>query len=223
MISHVQSLIRPALGAAALVPVVAILAACGSPSSATPSISAAASPSGSSAAAAPTYPQLTYAQLVKALPSLSDVPVGYTAEKPESKDSDVTACNFQPPNKETGYASITFDGTGGSDIAATIRQYGSATDASAQMAALVHATQAGCSMKTSGTTVRVAQMSAPKLGDSSTGFAISGQGFVIDDVDVQVGPAIIQIGQGGMAAANVAQATSVAKKAIADYQRVAKG
>lgn len=222
---------RGALGAALLVPVVAALAACSFSSSAaasgTPSAvssqSAAPASATSPSSTAPTYRKLTPDQLVKTLLTLDGLPAGYTAEKPDLTDSNETFCHYKQPNKENGYAAITFDGGSSSAIGHTIRQYDSVADASAQQDALAKAVQAGCSMTENGTKLKVAQMSAPKLGDRTIGVALTGGGVTIDEVFVQVGPSVLAIAEAGVGSANVTEMTSLAKKAIAKYESAAGG
>lgn len=226
---------RNALGVAVLVPALAALAACGGSSSAsapsraptatqpmaksgTPSASTVAT---SRPAASPTYQQLTSDKLVDALLTLEDVPAGYTADKPERTDPNKTFCHYTPPNKENGYVAITFERSSTGLIGHTIRQYDSVADASAQQDALAKAVRAGCSMTDSGTTLKVAQMSAPKLGDRSIGVELTGSGATIDEVFVQVGPVVLAVADGGVGGADVAQMTSVAQKAIAKYKSAA--
>lgn len=184
---------RGALGSVVLVPALAALAACGGSSSGPasgdavittqstkPSAPSKASVEGASKVpSAPTYRQLTSDKMVNALLTLDDVPAGYTADKPDRTDSNVTFCHYKQPNKENGYAAITFEKSTGL-IGHTIRQYDTAADASLQQEALAKAVEAGCSMTDDDKKLTVARMSAPKLGDRSVGVTLSGQGAVID-------------------------------------------
>lgn len=167
----------------------------------------------------PTYRQLSSDQLVSALLTLDDVPPGYTADKHDRTDSNVTFCHYKQPNKENGYAAITFEKSTGL-IGHTIRQYDSVADATAQQDALTKAVDAGCSMTDNGKKLTVARMSAPKLGDRSVGVALTGQGAVIKEVFVQVGPVVLAVADVGVGDADAAQMTRVAKKAIAKYKRL---
>jgi hypothetical protein len=45
----------------------------------------------------PNYAQLAVDKLVDALPTLDDMPAGYTAETPETKDTNETFCNDKQP------------------------------------------------------------------------------------------------------------------------------
>lgn len=224
---------RCALGAVFLVSALMAVAGCGGSSSAstvsnaavTTQSTKASTPSKATAitstpASTPTYRQLTSDKIVNALLTLDDVPAGYTADKPERTDSNVTFCNYKQPNKENGYAAITFEKSTGL-IGHTIRQYDSVADATAQQEALAKAVEAGCSMTDNGKKLTVARMSVPKLGDRSVGVTLSGQGAVIDEVFVQVGPVVLAVADAGAGDADVAQMTSVAKTAIAKYKGVA--
>lgn len=226
--------LRPARHAVLIVLSGLMLAACGSTSS-TPSADERPTPGASSPVptqpatsspasipAVPTYAQLTSRQLIKALPALDDMPAGYTAEQPETKDTSTTFCNYKQPNQENGYASITFDGSSTSAIEAGIRQYGSVADASAQQAALAKALRTCHSMTSDGTTLKVARMSAPSLGDRSIGTALSSQGYTIAELFIQVGPVVIQVGEAGLGSADITKVTAIAKKTIAKYEDAAK-
>lgn len=150
------------------------------------------------------------------------MPAGYTAEKPDTTDNNETFCNYKEPNHANNYASITYDGTSASAIAASIRQYDSVDDASAQQESLGAALRTCRSMTSSGHTLKVAQMSAPQLGDRTVGVALSSQGYTIAELFIQVGPAVLQIGEAGLGGADVTKVTGLAKKAIAKYEDAAK-
>ncbi|MFC6704626.1 hypothetical protein [Flexivirga alba] len=176
----------------------------------------------SRAAASPTYRQLTSDKLVNALLTLDDVPAGYTADKPERTDPNKNFCGYTQPNKENGYAAITFQRSSTSLIGHTVRQYDSVADASAQQDALAKAVRAGCSMTDNGTKLKVAQMSAPKLGDRTIGVELTSQGATVDEVFVQVGPVVLAVADAGVVgSADVTQMTAMAKKAIAKYKSAA--
>jgi hypothetical protein len=233
MTSPISTVVRIAVLLAAVV----VLAACGSNSpglaasaptsqvtSPTASSTSLTTPDASSSqppSADRAYAQLTSAQLIKALPALDEMPAGYTAEEPDTSDTNETFCNYMQPNHENSYASITYDGTSTSAIAVSVRQYNSVDDASAQQVALAKAMQTCSSMTSSGTTLKVAQMSAPKLGYRTVGVALSSQGYTIAELFIQVGPAVLQVGEAGLGGADVTKVTGLAKKAIAKYQDAA--
>jgi hypothetical protein len=229
---------RTTMGVVTLMAAAVALAACGSTSSA-PAASAttsqttspsapsksATTPDASSSVTASTRPafkQLSSAQLIKALLALDEMPPGYTAEKPDTTESSETFCNYKRPNHANSYASLTYDSTSMNAIAASIRQYDSVDDATAQQEALVAALQTCRSMTSSGQTLKVAQMSAPKLGDRTVGVALTSQGYTIAEFFIQVGPAVLQIGEAGLGGADVLKMTRLSKKAVAKYEESAK-
>ena len=65
-------------------------------------------------------------------------------------------------------------------------------------------------------------MSAPKLGDRSVGVALTSQGYTIAELFIQDGPAVIQVGEGGLGGADITKVTALANNAIAKYDSAAK-
>lgn len=223
---------RKALAAAILIP---FLAACGGNSASSgpnkaPTASATSTPTtGSTASAAPSvsssttprYRQLTSDQLVNTLLGLDEMPAGYTADKPDLTDSNATFCHYRQPNRENGYAAVTFERPPASALGNTLRQYDSVADASAQQEALAKAVRHGCTMTEKGTTLKVAEMSAPKLGDRTVGVSMKSDIASYAEVFVQIGPVVIMVGEGNTGSPDITKVTAIAKKSIAKYRHAA--
>jgi len=100
----------------------------------------------------------------------------------------------------------------------TLRKYDSAADASAQQDALAKAVRTGCSMTEKGTTVKLAEMSAPKLGDRTIGVSVKRNIASNAELFVQVGPEVLMVGEGNTGSPDIANMAALAKKSIAKYK-----
>jgi hypothetical protein len=210
------------------------LTACGSTTPAAVTTTAAPAIQATSVATSPTPTvkegrQLTATQLAAALVGIDAMPAGYTAEPPKTKDVTSTFCNYKLPTTATGYASRTFDTGSGLNqgfIQVTIRQYASVADAAKQSDALEAALQTCHSMKSSGQTIGIAEMSAPKLGDRAIGVMLTSSSSIgklnTPQMFFQVGPSLIAVGGvSTLGAMSTSDLEVVATAQIANYRAAA--
>lgn len=205
----------------------ASLTACGS----TGASSTTAQPSGptqvsSSPTASPT-PQtklLTKTQLAAAMLSLSQMPAGWSVDTSGSTGGDKTFCNYKQPHVAKVQVSRNFQKGGGLTASAAsvgLRQYANANDAAASFAAMEQALQT-CHRETyQGSVLKYTAMSVDKTGDRSLGVRIESGGATILQQFTLDGPALINVGIGGIADVNADTTAQLLRQQVARYEAAA--
>ncbi|MGW2034812.1 hypothetical protein [Streptomyces sp. NPDC001811] len=204
------------------------LAACGNaatPTAAKPATSnssAAADPASSSPT--PHASLLSKSQLTSALLSLSQMPAGWSADG-DSSPGDKTFCDYRQPHKARIQVSRSFQKGGG--LTATvatvgIRQYASASDAMESFAAMEKALET-CHQETyQGSVLKYSPMSVDKLGDQSLGVRIDSDGTTLLQQFTLDGPALINVGTGGLTNADADTATQLLRDQVDRYESEAR-
>ncbi|MGW2709829.1 hypothetical protein ACWC4J_12670 [Streptomyces sp. NPDC001356] len=204
------------------------LAACGNaatPTAAKPATSnssAAADPASSSPT--PHASLLSKSQLTSALLSLSQMPAGWSADG-DSSPGDKTFCDYRQPHKARIQVSRSFQKGGG--LTATvatvgIRQYASASDAMESFAAMEKAFET-CHQETyQGSVLKYSPMSVDKLGDQSLGVRIDSDGTTLLQQFTLDGPALINVGTGGLTNADADTATQLLRDQVDRYESEAR-
>ncbi|MGW2460193.1 hypothetical protein ACWC2M_14395 [Streptomyces sp. NPDC001761] len=204
------------------------LAACGNaatPTAAKPATSnssAAADPASSSPTPHASF--LSKSQLTSALLSLSQMPAGWSADG-DSSPGDKTFCDYRQPHKARIQVSRSFQKGGG--LTATvatvgIRQYASASDAMESFAAMEKALET-CHQETyQGSVLKYSPMSVDKLGDQSLGVRIDSDGTTLLQQFTLDGPALINVGTGGLTNADADTATQLLRDQVDRYESKAR-
>lgn len=161
----------------------------------------ATTPTASPTPEAPAYEILTQAALEEALLEVDQLPPGYSQDPPNEDDGNKTFCDYKPPTEEKFRVRRDFAKGGGLSaelISITLRQFKSVEEASAAWNAMTETLKTCKSEVYEGTKLLYSPMSAPKLGDASTGLKIDADGVTLVQNYVLVGPVIISGGGGGL-------------------------
>lgn len=150
---------------------------------------------------APAYQILTQAALKKALLEVDQLPPGYSQDPPDKDGGNKTFCDYKPPTEEKFRVRRDFTKGGGVSaelISITLRQFKSVEEASAAWNAMTKTLKTCKSEVYEGTKLTYSPMSAPKLGDASTGLKMDANGVTVLQNFVLVGPVLISGGGGGL-------------------------
>lgn len=158
-------------------------------------------PTESATPEAPVYRILSRSALDRALIELEDLPPGYSQD-PHSDDSgNKYFCDYKPPAEERSRVRRDFTKGGGMSaelVSFSLRQFGSVEDAKAAWTAMTKTLKKCRSEVYDGVQLTYSPMSAPKLGDGSSGVKIDADGTTLLQNFVLVGPTIVSAGGGGL-------------------------
>jgi hypothetical protein len=172
----------------------------------------------------PTYRSLGKPALTKALIGVQDLPPGYSQDPP-SEDANKTFCNYKPPFTEKIKASRDFTKGGGLSaefLSVGIRQYATAQQAKAAFKALAD-TLATCTTETDeGTKYTYALTSTAKVGEAQVGVKISTDGASGLSNFALVGPALINVGGGGVMNVDADTVTAMLRAQVKAYTAAAQ-
>lgn len=161
----------------------------------------ATTPTASPTPEAPSYEILTQAALEEALLEVDQLPPGYSQDPPNADGGNKTFCDYKPPTEEKFRVSRDFTKGGGMSaelLSITLRQFKSVEQASAAWNAMNETLKTCKSEVSEGTKFTYSPMSAPKLGDASTGLKMDVDGMTVLQNFVLVGPVMISGGGGGL-------------------------
>lgn len=148
---------------------------------------------------APAYQVLTPASLEKALVQIDQLPPGYSQDPPSDDGGNKYFCDYKPPAEEMFRVRRDFTKGGGMSaelLSITIRQFKSEEEARAAWTAMTKTLKTCKTEVYEGTRLTYSLMSAPKLGDASTGLKMDADGTTLLQNFVLVGPAMISVGGG---------------------------
>ncbi|MFE2511698.1 hypothetical protein [Streptomyces naganishii] len=219
---------RKYIGALGALAMSMALAACGTsatPTAAKPAKSNSSASTGpASSSPTPQTALLTKSQLTSALLSLSQMPAGWSTEG-DSSSGGKTFCDYRQPHKARIQVSRTFQKGGGltaTVATAGIRQYASAGDAAESFAAMEKALET-CHQETyKGSVLKYSPMSVDKLGDQSLGVRIDSDGSTVLQQFTLDGPALINVGTGGLTNAEADTATKLLRDQVDRYEAAAR-
>ena len=161
----------------------------------------ATAPTASPTPEASAYEILTQAALEEALLAVDQLPPGYSQDPPNKVGGNRHFCDYTPPTEEKFRVRRDFTKGGGLSaelISITLRQFKSVEEASAAWNAMTETLKTCKGEVHEGTKLTYSPMSAPKLGDASTGVKVDADGVTLLQNFVLVGPVMISAGGGGL-------------------------
>lgn len=174
--------------------------------------------------APPAYELLKRAALEKALLKLDHLPPGYSQDPPE-EDGNKYFCDYRPPTEEKLRVRRDFTKGGGMStefVSMTLRQFESTKDAKAAYKAMARTLKTCKGEVYEGTRLAYSPMSAPQLGDASTGLKIDADGVTLLQNFVLAGPVIISVGGGGLMNADAEVTAGLLKIQVKRYLSAAR-
>lgn len=157
------------------------LIGCGGSNTPGPVVTSDTTSTSSATSEAPAYEVLTQNALEEALLEVDQLPPGYSQDPPNEDDGNKNFCDYKSPAEETFRVRRDFTKGGGMSaelISISLRQFKSAEEASAAWHAMTETLKTCKGEVYEGTKLTYSPMSAPKLGDASTGLKIDADGKV---------------------------------------------
>lgn len=205
---------------AAMITIALLISGCSTDSAPpTHDASAPVTPQATATPAEPQIRRLDEKELDAALLELDALPAGWSEDTSEGSSNKATYCDSKP-SKADLVAERSFEKGGGLDaeVASTgLAQYASADIANKKLETLRTGMKACKSEKVDGETRKYAIMNTEDVGYPSLGWKISTETYTVMINIAQVGPTLIQVGNGGILTADADLTGSLLTKQVDAY------
>lgn len=158
----------------------------------------------------------------EALPTIEDLPTGFSLDPEESEPSDKTFCDYTEPSQPQVDVSEDFlrgSGFAGEFASARIRQYASVDEARAAYEALADTLQTCTDDEIDGSPVTFSLVNAEDLGEESLAVRITADGAEGFQYYSLVGAAVIRGVTGGVTVVDQTVAPQIASTTVDRYSR----